>query len=159
MEILINCAIGLLCLSQLAIGLIWTNYCYETASDSEIKIKLCAPILIFALALIGHFAWGILTLIDNHAEIDTKEFFYISASITALGAVFLFKNLIAPLFLMLATAWSTYMYLTYGIAELVPVYDFILEVLLFWAPNWMQVTYVWGSMVYLLIGSVVSLMN
>lgn len=148
METFSHILIGALCLAFLTGGGILTGLSYA-APEELIFWRLFSPVGLFLLLMVAYIVFAVMTLFDANYGIPFGLFLKVLGSLFALGIVFSLKNLIAPMFVAFTASWAVYNGVLYSDWALIPIYGFIVEVLMFWAPEWVQSGYIWGSMIYL----------
>ena len=158
METLYFILVGAIAFAIFAVGVALTFATYivpiEDGNEELIAIRLFLPPVLFLAVLIFYGFFGILTLFDDSFSHAQHPFWDIFASLVGLGIVFSLKNVIAPAILGATAAWAVYKLMMYGGWELFPIYWLILEGLLFWAPDWIQIGYIYGSIAALIASTV-----
>ena len=150
MDVLYSIFIGLFCLGQLLLGCFWWVINQQNITEDEELFRYGAPVAIGGVCLVGLTGWFLLTLFDERVQNDIDYFLEVFMSIAGLTVFFTIKNVLAPVLITGATAWTSYIFLSYGEFNWFPWYSAIIELLLFWAPSWFQVTYIWVSSIYLI---------
>lgn len=159
MEVAYATLIGFLCLVEILIGLTLTAKSYQGPDKDAICARLLWPVEMFTLLLVCYSVWGVMTLFDelHVGGIGGYGFWEVFLCIAGAGVVFSVKNIVAPLMIAIAFAWSTYQFMTYGVLEFFPAYEFFVEILLYWAPQWVQMTYLVGMFGYMLLMTVLTI--
>lgn len=157
MDSFLQVTVGVGCLVLFTGGAYLTFLLYADVDPDTIAIRLILPILFFVVLLAGHLFFGLLTLFDKDYVRTGTGFWTIFFTILGTGIVFSVKNIVAPFFLGLALSWALYYGALYGNWELIPIYSFMFDYLLFWAPEWINRSYTIGSLIYLLWATLVSL--
>lgn len=152
METVSHLIVGLICLGLFIGGGILTVWSYG-ASEGIIIFRLFAPVGLFLLLMISYVVFSIMTLFDPNYSISLDFLFKVLGGLLGVGVIFSLKNIVAPLFVALTLAWAIYNGVVHSEWLLIPVYAFIIDFLLFWAPDWVQVGYIWASLLYLVAAS------
>lgn len=126
---------------------------YRNGSEKVIKIRAFSPLVIFGIILSCYSLFGFMSLFDRSFTYEDNPFWPVFWGIAGTGIIFFLKNLIAPFMIAVALAWAVFQYAVNDIWSLVPIYSFIIEALLFWAPSWIQVGYIWVSLATLVVSS------
>lgn len=119
----------------------------DNKSGEIVAIRVFSPLMIFGVILACYAMFGIMTLFEPNFSYGNNEFWPVFGGIGGVGVIFFLKNLIAPLMLAITLAWGVFQFAVNDVWSLVPIYAFFLEALLFWAPDWVQIGYIWVSLV------------
>jgi len=151
MDVFFQIFIGFICLVILFGGGFWTFASYvipiENGNREMVAFRAFSPLVIFGVILACYGMFGIMTLFEPNFSYGNNEFWPVFGGIAGVGVIFFLKNLIAPMMLAITLAWGVFQFAINDVWSLVPIYAFILEVLLFWAPDWVQIGYIWVSLV------------
>lgn len=168
--------IGSGCFLILIFGLGWQLFLAEKYGESDIGIidldnfdrnfnskRMLIPstlaslaFIIIVLYAIGLIVWNIFVGIDQRATNTVGPDFKILLLLAILAVVIVIKSFYAPILLSAALSWALYMWFQYDIIEVIPIFSFVIEFLLNWAPPWVQNFYIMGMLSYLAGSSIIT---
>lgn len=168
--------IGAGCFLILAFGLGWQLALAEKYNESEIGIidldnfgknfgskRMRIPAIfatmsftLIILYAIGLIVWNIFIGIDPKATNTVGPDFKILLFLAILAVVIVIKSFYAPVLLSATLSWTLYMWYQYDIFDVIPVYSFVIDFLLNWAPPWIKNSYTIGMISYLTGSSIVA---
>ena len=156
METLQHIGIGFLSLILIIAGIAWQAFTYigDEEAGEVAFYKYASPVAIGLVCLVSYSLFGLMSWIASN---EVERFWPIFGSIIGLTIVFGIKNLVGPFFLGLALSWAVFQRFINGAWDLIPVYDVVIDALLFWAPSWVQITYIWASIITFFIGGLFAL--
>jgi len=151
--------IGVICFVILAGSVVWQGFIYnkmgEYGSSSGLLVA-GIPAIIGGTIIIGSISWSILVLIDPDTYATLSEQAKFVGTIIILAIIFFFKNLFGAVLSGAALSWAIYMWYQHGQMELIPIFQMVIDTFMSWAPLWMKKLYIWITLVYALISSIIS---
>lgn len=145
---------GAVCFGILCVGLRLTVRSYTDQEGDALAIRLLAPPVIFSMLLFFYCVYGIYSLFDSNPPRVDIGYWGVFSSIFALGILYSVKNLVAPLVLAVLLSWLVYNGICHGQWELIPIYRTLAEGLLDWTFRWVQIGYIWVSILCLIASTV-----
>lgn len=147
--------IGVICKIVLLLSIVWQYIVWISDANSKYgSLKYVGPLLLDSTIPVFYAMTGLLALFSGY---NKDGFFRVLSSIFGLTIIFPLKNLVGPFLVGLAVTWAVAKAYFFGVWELVPLFYQLAESLLFWAPNWAQLSYVWGALIWFLVSGVIAL--
>lgn len=142
MNVIVSISIGLVCLVLLAAGLAISVVSFN---KGHAQVGGAIPAAVGAICVIGFLVYGVFGAIDGEV-ID--NYGNILGALVGLTLVMAVKGLLSGIILFTSLAWSFFQFSTNGLIDLSPIYSIVIDGMLFWAPDWMQVGYIWSMFIW-----------
>ncbi|WP_049643194.1 hypothetical protein [Candidatus Rhodobacter oscarellae] len=157
MDLVLHVFIGGFSALIVASGAAATFVTYRRCDEAKIVLRLSAPPIFFGFVLFCYGVYGVLSLFDPESVEPEYGFANRFFSIFGVGVIASLKNVFAPLVVAITLAWGIYQWGIHDSWELIPLYEAVVEGLLFWAPQWLQTAYIYVSLAYMSSATVASL--
>ena len=151
-----------ICFAILASSIAWQVFIYgkmgpSSRSESETILSVMGiPAIIGGIIIVGSISWSVLILIDPNTHATLSGQIKFVGTIIVLAIIFFIKNLFGAVLSGATLSWAIYMWYQYGSIELIPIFQMVIDAFMPWAPTWMKVLYIWVTLIYAFISSVIS---
>ena len=128
-------------------GVIWQIFIFKRLRDeksSKFQRKIYwLPAHLAKWVVVGAFSYAFFSSFLNYELSEDEKVFLWGFSFTVLGICLLFsiKTAVSAIVLSVAVAWFTYELMVLGIFDPMGMFNFAAELLVSWAPNYVQAIY------------------
>ncbi len=161
MNIVLDVLVGGVCLAMVVAGVIWQGMTYASLDKGgdSLPIRLWIGFPIGALLAFGYVFVQIANWFSSEPSNTFLGTVGVFLSILAVTLVWHLKNVVGQFLVGISAAWATYRYYVAGEFDVLPLFGWVVDFLLYWAPPSIQIAYVAGSFVVFIVSGILALLQ
>ncbi|MBL9116035.1 MAG: hypothetical protein JNJ83_13595 [Verrucomicrobiaceae bacterium] len=146
---------GFLATAVVVAGIVWQAFVFQRDGDNDGQRHVVAAV-ISGLVILGAIGYSIFAVFDPRVEIGFLGGIKLVGTSFVVAVLFWIKQALGPLLLSVMASWTAYVFLQHGELDMVPVISWLLDMLFSAYPSWVGQTYIWFTVIYGLVGSLLS---